>query len=206
MPRSPGSFSSWGLAHPPPQPAALPGEAAPGLLAHGAGLQGVRFHRGGGPPAVGGERPGRGVPGLRAGPGLVGAGAGGAGRPGAGERRRLRGPGPHPHPGHDLRPVPEPGDRPGVPGPEPGPGPAVALGLPRPGPGGPHQGTGGPGAGGAGLGHLGGGEPPAPPAPHPDPGLGAPGGSSPCRGLFTCSGATRSFSGSSSWSSTWAGF
>ena len=68
--------------------------------------------------------------------------------------RRLRGPGPHPHPGHDLCPVPEPGDRPGIPGPEPGPGPAVALGLSGPGPGGPHQGAGGAGAGGAGLGQF----------------------------------------------------
>ena len=44
------------------------------------------------------------------------------------------------------------------------------------------------------------------PAPRPNPGLGCSWRSSPCRGLFTCSGATRSFSGFLSWSSISADF
>ena len=114
---------SQGLAHPAPEPAALPRKAAPGVLAHGAmsfkRLRVAPSGRRGLPSALSG--PGRGVPGLRAGAGPVGA-----------ERRGSWAAvvlataagyvalGRHAHPGHDLRPVPEPGDRPGVPGPEPG--------------------------------------------------------------------------------------
>ena len=115
-----------------------------------------------------------------AGAGPVGGAPGALGGRGAGHLRGLPRPGPAAHPGHGLHPVPEPGDRAGVPGPEPGAAPPVALCLPGPGPGGYGEGTGGPGAGRPHLG-AGGPVPGDAGAPGPDPPreLGSPGGGGP---------------------------
>ena len=152
----PGDVRPEGLAGPASESFSLFGKAAPGLLVHRLELQGAGLYRVGGPIAVGGERRGRPVSGLRLGPGNVGGGRGLSRRHDSGHLRRLRGLGTPSHPGHDPGLLGQFGHRPWLPGAAAAAAAAVGLGLCGAGAGGAHQGSGGADSGRPGLGALGG--------------------------------------------------